>query len=258
MNKSQYYLSQCADAASKSSMCFTLGAVMVKGGKVISTGHNHHRTHYDGAEVSKHGHRKPVSMHAEMHAIYNLTGMSPSFKTQVQGMERRVLRTSVILPSKHGTKGPKGFKPKVPRHPVGKRRGRRGSRLKTVSSQSSSSSESDSEIGAMSSTSEESSLYCASRDSDRGWSVRRRDPRVNGSDIYVARFTKNGMGTAKPCWRCLEWSRWAGVKRIFHWNAEDNRFEVVKVNSAQREQYETHSDVRLFAGSVSCFILFFP
>ncbi|CAL1698222.1 unnamed protein product [Somion occarium] len=140
-------------------------------------------------------------------------------------------------------------KPKVPRHPVGKRRGRRGSRLKTVSSQSSSSSESDSEIGAMSSTSEESSLYCASRDSDRGWSVRRRDPRVNGSDIYVARFTKNGMGTAKPCWRCLEWSRWAGVKRIFHWNAEDNRFEVVKVNSAQREQYETHSDVRLFAGS---------
>lgn len=58
MNKTEFYLSQCAEAASKSPMCFTLGAVLVKGGKVISSGHNHHRPHYDGAEVSKHGHRK--------------------------------------------------------------------------------------------------------------------------------------------------------------------------------------------------------
>ena len=82
MNKTQFYLSQCADAASKSPMCFTLGAVLVKGGKVISSGHNHHRPHYDGAEVRTRGHRKPVSMHAEMHAIYSLTGMSPSFRKQ--------------------------------------------------------------------------------------------------------------------------------------------------------------------------------
>lgn len=88
MNKSQYYLSQCVEAASKSPMCFTLGAVMVKGGKVISTGYNHHRPHYDGGELATHGLRKPVSMHAEMHAIYNCTGMSPSFKTQVQALER--------------------------------------------------------------------------------------------------------------------------------------------------------------------------
>lgn len=58
MNKTQFYLSQCAEAASKSPMCFTLGAVMVKGGKVISSGFNHHRPHYDGAEVHKQGHRK--------------------------------------------------------------------------------------------------------------------------------------------------------------------------------------------------------
>lgn len=58
MNKSQYYLSQCAEAASKSPMCFTLGAVMVKGGKVISTGYNHHRPHYDGGELGTHGLRK--------------------------------------------------------------------------------------------------------------------------------------------------------------------------------------------------------
>lgn len=82
MNKTQFYLSQCADAAAKSPMCYTLGAVLVKGGKVISSGYNHHRTHYDGADARTCGHRKPVSMHAEMHAIFSVTGMSPSFRTQ--------------------------------------------------------------------------------------------------------------------------------------------------------------------------------
>lgn len=87
----------------------------------------------------------------------------------------------------------------------------------------------------------------------KGWGARRRDPRVNGADIYVARVTKSGMGSARPCWRCLEWCRWAGVKRVFHWNAEEGRFDVVKVNSAAAslDQYETHADFRLFAGLVS-------
>ncbi|RPD77245.1 hypothetical protein L226DRAFT_569434 [Lentinus tigrinus ALCF2SS1-7] len=113
MNKTQFYLSQCAEAASKSPMCFTLGAVMVKGGKVISSGYNHHRPHYDGAEVRTHGHRKPVSMHAEMHAIFSLTGMSPSFKTQVQGMERRVSPATPPKPQTtkrtKGTADPEGY-----------------------------------------------------------------------------------------------------------------------------------------------------
>jgi hypothetical protein len=73
-------------------MCFNLGAVLVKGGKIISTGYNHHRPHYDGSEIARHGHRKPVSMHAEMHAIFNATGMSPAFKQQSQNqvVDRRV------------------------------------------------------------------------------------------------------------------------------------------------------------------------
>ena len=57
-------------------------------------------------------------------------------------------------------------------------------------------------------------------------SPRRPRTRVNGADIYVVRTTKRGLGNAKPCWRCLEWCRWAGVRRIFHWDAsaadEDN------------------------------------
>ncbi|CCM05927.1 uncharacterized protein FIBRA_08165 [Fibroporia radiculosa] len=111
MNKTQFYLSQCAEAASKSPMCFTLGAVIVKGGKVISSGHNHHRPHYDGSEVRTQGHRKPVSMHAEMHAIFSLTGMSPSFKKQVQGVERRVPQDAQGTPPEPRAKGaslPKG------------------------------------------------------------------------------------------------------------------------------------------------------
>jgi len=71
---------------------------------------------------------------------------------------------------------------------------------------------------------------------------------MNGADLYVARITKNGLGNAKPCWRCLEWCKWAGIKRIFHWNEETSQFEAVKVNNAQPDQYETHADVRLFAG----------
>lgn len=41
------------------------------------------------------------------------------------------------------------------------------------------------------------------------------------------------------------------MKRIFHWNAEEGKFDVVKVNSAESGQYETHADIRLFAGLVS-------
>lgn len=83
------------------------------------------------------------------------------------------------------------------------------------------------------------------------WDARRRDSKMNGADLYVARFTKNGYGNARPCWRCLEWCRWAGVKRIFHWCEETNTFDVVKVNSAPVGMYETHADARLFAGLVS-------
>lgn len=86
--------------------------------------------------------------------------------------------------------------------------------------------------------------------------ARRRDAKVNGADIYVVRVTKQGMGCAKPCWRCLEWARWAGVRRIFHWDEAQGRFLVVKVNAVQIEAYGTHSDVRVFSGLVRSRSLF--
>ena len=87
--------------------------------------------------------------------------------------------------------------------------------------------------------------------SERRWDARRRDPRVNGADLYVVRVRKGGTGAARPCWRCVRWCAWSGVRRIFHWDPVVGRFEVVKVNGAEEEGvYETTSDARLFGGAV--------
>ncbi|TFK99961.1 hypothetical protein BDV98DRAFT_623218 [Pterulicium gracile] len=45
MNKNQFYYSKCAEIAQKSPMLFTLSCITVKGGKILSTVYNHHRTH---------------------------------------------------------------------------------------------------------------------------------------------------------------------------------------------------------------------
>ncbi|KAI5984622.1 hypothetical protein EDD15DRAFT_2480115 [Pisolithus albus] len=193
MHKSNFYYSQCVEAASKSTMNFHLGAVLVKGGKIISSGHNHCRTHYDGKDVREQGHRKPVSMHAEMHAIYSLTGMSPSFKQQVQPGQR----TACAVNQKPC------FEP-----------GRQRSKSK--------------------------------RDR-QGWT--RQHPRVNGADLYVVRVTRSGVGNAQPCWRCVRWCALSGVKRIFHWNPKEGKFEVVKVNDESCVFYQTQADTRLFSGA---------
>ena len=119
MNKTQFYLSQCADAVSKSPMCFTLGAVLVKGGKVISSGYKH-RPHYDGAEVRTRGHRKPVSMHAEMHTIFS----SPAcYRPSASNMARAPAH---LRSYKHCAQ-PKGLCPYHPTHNDGRFKARRPS-----------------------------------------------------------------------------------------------------------------------------------
>lgn len=91
-------------------------------------------------------------------------------------------------------------------------------------------------------------------------SFRHRNSRVNGADIYVARVTKSGltMGNAKPCWRCLRWCHWAGIKRIFHWDPLTGGWEVVKVNSPGMDQYETIADIRLGAEAVCDMSIYLP
>ncbi|KLO17760.1 hypothetical protein SCHPADRAFT_886753 [Schizopora paradoxa] len=271
MNKSQFYLSECAEVASKSPMCFKLGAIMVKGGKVISTGYNHHRTHYDGSELKTHGHRKPVSMHAEMHAIFNATGMTPSFKTQglknhqhlenKQQMNKSQAQSTLSHTSRRRvlrTHGGVFYEPDEPGHPQefkNKKKLKKKHESRTLSPSCGSSADGS---GLESSggnsprrqliTSPDASVYLAADITRTGWSSRSRDMKINGADIYIVRITKTGCGNAHPCWRCLEWCRWAGVKRIFHWNEETNQFDKVMVNSADLGQYETAADFRFFAG----------
>jgi deoxycytidylate deaminase len=47
-HKSHQYLQGCIQSAEKSTMGFRLGAVLVKGGKVLSSGYNHQRPRYEG------------------------------------------------------------------------------------------------------------------------------------------------------------------------------------------------------------------
>ncbi|KAG7443219.1 uncharacterized protein BT62DRAFT_953671 [Guyanagaster necrorhizus] len=200
-SKSQFYLSQCIEAASKSPMAFTLGSVIVKGGKVISTGYNHQRVHYDELSVDS-AFGKPVSMHAEMHAIYNLTGgRSPPFKQQVQPYP---------CPQPHKRKRQAGG--------------------------------GDCHAAEATAAAQRNLLRPASR--------RCRFSKITGADLYVVRTTKSGMGCARPCWRCIDWCDWAGIKRIFHWSESDGTFCCLKVADAKSTPYETQADVRLFGGAL--------
>ncbi|KIJ06007.1 hypothetical protein PAXINDRAFT_140914 [Paxillus involutus ATCC 200175] len=216
MHKSQYYFSQCIEAASKSPMAYTLGAVLVKGGKVISAGHNHHRTHYDGNDVRTHGHRKPVSMHAEMHAIFSVTGVAPSFKQQVQArgaVKRRLWCRGGAFHEDVSSGASRTCAGKSAATTTTRKAGCRDC------------------VGCSKHIKGEKPGGGSNSSDGRSLNARRRDPRVNGADLYVVRVVKSSTGSAKPCWRCV-------------------RFDVVKVNSVgEGDVYETQADTRLFAGA---------
>lgn len=119
--KSQFYLSMCVEAASKarinllmsiqcsepisdqSPMNFNLGSIIVKGGKVLSSGYNHQRSHYD--EAYDNSLATPLSMHSEMHAIFKFTrGKAPSFKQQTMVHCRAGERDGRAFRKLHGVK----------------------------------------------------------------------------------------------------------------------------------------------------------
>ena len=43
-------------------------------------------------------------------------------------------------------------------------------------------------------------------------------------------------------------------KADFPLEGEDDKFDMVKVSTAERDQYETHADIRLYAGMVSSLV----
>ena len=380
-------------------MLFKLGAVLVKGGKVISTGYNHHRTHYDGNDVK----RKPVSMHAEMHTIFNacVSGLPlshsdidssdahrhpalsmhfilvcldsrlmpslrvrplrsasnlfkgiPAVKIKEPNGVRKAINAelsrftwpSLVLKraqAKETQRQGKRFRPQRLQHCQSNRnRNRKGGQDRVRQERERSAidyqhqfSPNERAVGALSrrcnvlnrakdsrakkapskpsSVRHHAQVPVAGSSGNRGGSSgcyvisggqgqttlgpaalasphpRRARTRINGADIYVVRTTKKGLGNAKPCWRCLEWCRWAGVRRIFYWDATANddgdddelssgdcssdsasvdstdtwekpkgRWEVVKVNSCRVEDcYITSTDGRILCGEVSIICL---
>ncbi|KAF8192822.1 hypothetical protein K438DRAFT_1919299 [Mycena galopus ATCC 62051] len=235
--KSQFYLSQCADAASKSTMYFRLGSVIVKGGKVISTGFNHQRPNYD----TPGNNGRPVSMHAEMASIFKATrGAAPALKQQVQPGSCAAAATTTR--KRTGTKAAK------------QKEGGAVSRGAPQGFRVSAESEWDFLRGEGEPQGQEAECAYESGPNNvcpaapdmvrkRG---RARCPKLNGCDLYVCRITKNGeFGCSKPCWRCVDWCAWAGIRRIFHWSMEEGQFICLKVRDAsQAECYETMADVR--------------
>jgi len=82
-SKSQFYHTECINAASKSSILFTLGSVIVKGGKFVNSSFNRQRPRY-GETISMTA-ASPVSIYVEMHTIFNVSGgKAPASKRQVQ------------------------------------------------------------------------------------------------------------------------------------------------------------------------------
>ncbi|KAJ7454989.1 hypothetical protein B0H11DRAFT_2176290 [Mycena galericulata] len=226
MNKSQFYLSQCVEAASKSTMYYTLGSAIVKGGKVVSTGFNHQRPNYDSV-----GKGMPPSMHAEMACIFNATrGRAPAQKQQVQPGSR--------------TSTPKTTRKRAAKGAAAAKQESRCAEERGAAQGFRFSADGESQ-GEPASESDGAGARGAARKQSRA-----RNSRLNGADLYVCRVTKAGQfGSAHPCWRCVEWCAWAGIRRIFHWSMAEGRFICLKVAGAVEEEcYLTVTDFRFLTG----------
>ncbi|KAJ7607487.1 hypothetical protein FB45DRAFT_690387, partial [Roridomyces roridus] len=251
MKKSQFYLSHCVEAASKSPMRYTLGSALVKGGKVISTGFNHQRPNYDAPGSCG----TPASMHAEMACIFNATrGQGPVHKQQ-QGQQQQ-----------HQQKGHGNYEKQKGYYDGGSGRGGLDARRAPTSILPNAhhqrpqdhhhhdEEDQDQADSSSSSSSVDDSRGAGGKKRDRVDRVERgsrsRNPKLQGADLYVCRVNKSGeFGCARPCWRCVEWCAWAGVRRIFHWSVAEGRFVCVKVGGASEEDcYQTVADFRFLTG----------
>ncbi|GLB44491.1 putative cytidine and deoxycytidylate deaminase zinc-binding region [Lyophyllum shimeji] len=77
------YLTRGINVASMSPVLFSLGSVIAEGGKVYSSCFNHQRPRYDEAFARTAD--KRASMHAEMHAVFNVSGgKAPPLKWQLR------------------------------------------------------------------------------------------------------------------------------------------------------------------------------
>ncbi|KAJ7730240.1 hypothetical protein DFH07DRAFT_969236 [Mycena maculata] len=259
MNKSQFYLSQCAEAASKSTMYYTLGSVLVKGGKVISTGFNHQRPNYDSL-----GKGMAPSMHAGYRADYHeqrwrayLTppvakprGKSSKFnrareqghgKQHANEQNNNLKKTMRKAEEQHRDLEARRRASLVPHEGPPRRTFYPARQTQYEYHQRGQEHETE--------PASEANGPGARGTAQKQRRRRARNSRLNGADLYVCRVTPAGFGCARPCWRCVEWCAWAGIRRIFHWSTVEGRFVCLKVGGALKEEcYQTITDCRYFTG----------
>ncbi|KAK7055525.1 CMP/dCMP-type deaminase domain-containing protein [Favolaschia claudopus] len=223
--KSQFYLSLCADAASKSTMYYQLGSVIVKGGKVISTGFNHQRPNYCEPRNGR-----PMSMHAEMASIFNATrGAAPALKQQQQQQQQQrkeqqnEKKKKATRYAEECSRDLERLSPGASLVPYEAKTTRRRVSYQTGRPAHYQGQEADDAC-------EGKGGECSVGQEVTGKQQRRsqqQHSKLNGCDF-------------------VSWCRWAGIKRIFHWSVEEGRFICLKVGDASvAECYETVADVRL-------------
>ncbi|QRV99529.1 deoxycytidylate deaminase (dCMP deaminase) [Ceratobasidium sp. AG-Ba] len=86
---------------------------------------------------------------------------------------------------------------------------------------------------------------------DGSWNSNKRNKRTNGTDIYVVRVASGTtpVGSARPCARCLFWCYWAGIRRVFYWDASAGGFVSVKPLEVDIMAYVTQADRKIADGS---------
>lgn len=53
----------------------------------------------------------------------------------------------------------------------------------------------------------------------------------------------------------VEWCRWAGIKRIFYWDASASGFKGVKIGDLSVEHYQTQAEYRLAERVVRSYLI---
>ncbi|KAG8736879.1 hypothetical protein FRC10_008792 [Ceratobasidium sp. 414] len=177
--KSQYYLNQCIQAAEKSTMSFTLGAILVKGGKVIAHGYNHQRTNYDGS--CKQPGRKPISSECTQ-SQWQLAWLPTSSRSFNRALSNSKTKNQKSANNKNEMNDNNNWMPNL------------SSELSTCA---------------------RTVLRDSRANGGDIYVVRVRSSRSStpaGSDTNAT-----PVGSALPCTRCLIWCRWAGIRRVFYW-----------------------------------------
>jgi hypothetical protein len=270
MAKSDTYLSHCMRVASKSDMKFKLGAVVVKGGKVLAQGYNHHRyvartnkplsllnvtqnrlrrpslgklqpyaqlTRRDACDTPGRRHAAAPDV-AQRDGNMLHAGDDPGVLPFIQRRRRlsRFMRRPLAILCEHWRiRAAPGMRA---HRGIGVRECKNAvsaaSYALPVQYKEPTPSTRRLKVNLpVFPSSEQLYLICPSKIVHG---------RTNGADIYVVRTNAAGPADAAPCARCLAWCTWSGVRRVFFWSAARGSFACARVAQPGESVYATRSD----------------